>query len=538
MDSGWHVGTPVSSCDGRDDDGTAVDIEAGAIDHPVVADDVPARTAVEDASRDSDAIGRQARLLARRLAVARATDHPGLDPIGTRRAHPQLPTVGGDGPSGPASASGPGPWADGGASVGGAGWGAEGEAVGSVPWGWTHVVDQVARAFGQVRLQDRYTVDVRPSVDGTAVHIVHETDVALPPLPDAALVEDVVLSRLELVPGVGPATRDRLVAAGIRSISDLVTPVMAAGRRGDAARGDDDDAGAGPPGVPGDRPGGHAARRRRTSAPPSEGRGTVGRHREAAQQVVDLWRSGDRTAMVAHLRRRLGGRGHLLATALAGVVPAHEVAFVDLESLGLVGNMVFLIGIGTIAPPTDPVVVRSAGVTSAPEPPVEAERANRHWDASRSVVVRQFLALTPADEPAILQAALTELASRSVLVTYNGTTADLAWLRARCAYHQVPGCDVLDRMVHLDLLFGTRRRFVRDGGPLEDARLPTVQVELLGGCRNDDVPSAAVPDLYLQAVQTGRPGILVPVLEHNRADIEALVPLLGRLAAVATEAAS
>jgi uncharacterized protein YprB with RNaseH-like and TPR domain len=302
-------------------------------------------------------------------------------------------------------------------------------------------------------LDHRYDVAEDHHGDGRLLVVHHPPTVAFPALPAPPAVAERLLAELELVDGVGPVTSRRLAATGVTSIRALA---------------------------------GHEP----------------GRYQAAAAAVCAEWEGGDLAALGRRLRRRLAGRGHLLCTLLAGCVPPGRVTFVDVETLGLAGNVVFLVGLATVGP--------------------------------RGVEVRQLLAPTPADEPALLRRTAEELAATSVLVTYNGTTADLPWLRARAFYHGL-GVELgPDRVLHLDLVFGTRRRYVLQTGVLPDARLPTVQAGLLEGRRpTGDVPSAAVPALYQRAVATRRLGLLVPVLEHNRSDLHALVPLLGRLAAEA-----
>ena len=132
------------------------------------------------------------------------------------------------------------------------------------------------------------------------------------------------------------------------------------------------------------------------------------------------------------------------------------------------------------------------------------------------------------DEPAALGAALGALAGVRLLVTYNGRAADVPWILARCFYH---GLSPLRPVAHLDLLHGARRRWISDEPRLPDARLPTVQRELLGLERPEhDVPSVLVPRFY--DAYTAAPEdecLLVPIIDHNRSDIEALACLLGLL---------
>jgi len=47
--------------------------------------------------------------------------------------------------------------------------------------------------------------------------------------------------------------------------------------------------------------------------------------------------------------------------------------------------------------------------------------------------------------------------------------------------------------------------------------------------REDDVPSALVPDLYLTYRKKNNIGPLIPIIEHNRQDIITLARILSKL---------
>ena len=51
----------------------------------------------------------------------------------------------------------------------------------------------------------------------------------------------------------------------------------------------------------------------------------------------------------------------------------------------------------------------------------------------------------------------------------------------------------------------------------------------LGIQREDDVPSALVPEFYESYMRTGNPGPLVPIVEHNRCDLLTLASLFSKL---------
>jgi uncharacterized protein YprB with RNaseH-like and TPR domain len=220
----------------------------------------------------------------------------------------------------------------------------------------------------------------------------------------------------------------------------------------------------------------------------------IGAYRQDAAAIVGEWERGDLRATCARLTRRLGGRGHLLSALLCSSVALEDVAFLDLETMGLWNNTVFLAGVGRI------------------------EDGRLH--------VHQYLAPGHADEPAVVGSALAHLAEARVVVTFNGRSADLPWLAGRAFYY---GLGPVPAPAHVDLLYGTRRRYQRDEERLDRVRLPDVSGELLRLQRPaTDVPSWMVPEVYdhYTRAPADREGMLLPILEHNRADLEALVHLL------------
>ncbi|HLG68261.1 MAG TPA: ribonuclease H-like domain-containing protein [Acidimicrobiales bacterium] len=218
------------------------------------------------------------------------------------------------------------------------------------------------------------------------------------------------------------------------------------------------------------------------------------RHGPAAADVMAEWDGHDLPSICARLSGRLGERGHLLSSLACAMVDPGEVVFFDLETMGLWNNTVFLAGVGRMV--------------------------------DGGVEVRQYLAPSFADETAVVALALEELRRARVVVTFNGRTADLPWLENRAFYY---GLGPLPPIAHVDLMYGTRGRFVRDRGVLPDVRLATVARDLLGLARPEhDVPSWLVPQIYEHYARAPgrRQGLLAPLVDHNRADLDALVLLL------------
>jgi uncharacterized protein YprB with RNaseH-like and TPR domain len=182
---------------------------------------------------------------------------------------------------------------------------------------------------------------------------------------------------------------------------------------------------------------------------------------------------------------------HSLTLAALGLAPRDGLLFFDLETLGLSNAPVFLIA------------------TARP--------------CETGVHIRQTLATSLAGERSLLEEFAAELETASALISYNGKAFDWSFLRERFAYYGLPYRSV---PIHVDLLHHVRRRFA---GAIADAHLGTVETSLLGIRRENDLPSALVPQFYAMYLETGSAAPLIPVLHHNRQDIITLVVLLQRL---------
>jgi hypothetical protein len=79
---------------------------------------------------------------------------------------------------------------------------------------------------------------------------------------------------------------------------------------------------------------------------------------------------------------------------------------------------------------------------------------------------------------------------------------------------------------HFDVLHFSRRAW---RGQFPDCRLTTLERNLFGIERADDVPSSLVPEFYETYMRTGNAGPLIPIVEHNRMDLVTLANLFSRL---------
>jgi tetratricopeptide (TPR) repeat protein len=141
------------------------------------------------------------------------------------------------------------------------------------------------------------------------------------------------------------------------------------------------------------------------------------------------------------------------------------------------------------------------------------------WEGS---LVRQIQLLLPdhADEPALLAELASRIPRGGWLVTYNGRGFDWPLLVAR---FRMAGSNPPIHDGHLDLLPIVRRVFRHR---MTDARLASVETELLGLRRGADVAGWEIPSRYLDYLRFGEPVPLVDVVRHNDEDVRSLGRLL------------
>ena len=172
-------------------------------------------------------------------------------------------------------------------------------------------------------------------------------------------------------------------------------------------------------------------------------------------------------------------------------VDLSRALFLDTETSGLAGGtgtFAFLIGVGF----------------------VEEDRFR----------VTQFLMRSPLGEAAMLEELAVLATGRCDLVTYNGGSFDIPLLETRFALNGVPSPFRDAR--HLDLLHPARRLFKPRH---ENARLSTLERELLEVERDDDIPGDRIPQVFFDFLRCGHHPAMESVLAHNRYDIVTLAAL-------------
>jgi len=190
------------------------------------------------------------------------------------------------------------------------------------------------------------------------------------------------------------------------------------------------------------------------------------------------------------LTRLVGSRyqaSHPMMLVTSCLYDHQDLVFLDLETLGFFQRPIILFGIATLD--------------------------------HNTIRISQFLVRDMAEELPALIALRTDLDDNAVIVTFNGKTFDLPYLRGRYAFYAEPP---QMNNPHFDVLHTARRRWKH---VMPDCRLTTLENRLFGITRKEDVPSAMVPEFYATYLATGNAGPLVPIVAHNRQDLLTLARL-------------
>jgi uncharacterized protein len=214
------------------------------------------------------------------------------------------------------------------------------------------------------------------------------------------------------------------------------------------------------------------------------------RYSTDACDLVEILDEGDIKRITEYVNNRYP-KSHPSALYSSCFSPNDKFLFMDIETLGLKGVPLILIGVSRVE--------------------------------SKKIVVDQYLLRDLDDELSALEAFNAEVESDTIFVSFNGQTFDLPYIKDRLRHHGM-NAD-LDRN-HLDLMHFSRRAW-KD--KLPNCKLQTLEKYLFNFEREDDVPSSMVPSFYKTYLETGNIGPLIPIVEHNREDVITLARILSRL---------
>lgn len=142
-------------------------------------------------------------------------------------------------------------------------------------------------------------------------------------------------------------------------------------------------------------------------------------------------------------------------------------------------------------------------------------------------IVRQYFMRDYDDEAAMLTE-LQQLFQRfQGFITFNGKAFDINLLLGRFISNRLK--PAFRDKPNLDLLYPSRRVW---GLKLESCRLGSLEENILGEFRNDDIPGAMIPSVYFKYLEDRDATDIKRVVRHNELDILSMVALLGKLSAM------
>jgi uncharacterized protein YprB with RNaseH-like and TPR domain len=142
------------------------------------------------------------------------------------------------------------------------------------------------------------------------------------------------------------------------------------------------------------------------------------------------------------------------------------------------------------------------------------------FHSSADLKIVQMFARDYTEEAALLHHFTDVLANKEVVISFNGKSYDLPYIRDRCIFHGVPfklGC------THIDMLHEARRRWRTR---LPNCKLQTLEKHICHRRRTGDIPGAEIPDAYHRYVHTGNVSQIHDILHHNALDLITLAELL------------
>jgi len=166
-----------------------------------------------------------------------------------------------------------------------------------------------------------------------------------------------------------------------------------------------------------------------------------------------------------------------------------NMCFLDLETCGLWGNPLFLIGIAFFQ--------------------------NGH------LLLKQYFARNYQQEAAVIDSFWRDSPKDRVLVTFNGKSFDWPFLEQRT---YVLGNEPIQPILHYDLLHVSRRHWK---GQLPNYKLQTLEKKFCRRSRHGDIPGSKIPKAYQEYVDNPQlPNDMISAIHHNALDVITMAELI------------
>jgi uncharacterized protein YprB with RNaseH-like and TPR domain len=141
---------------------------------------------------------------------------------------------------------------------------------------------------------------------------------------------------------------------------------------------------------------------------------------------------------------------------------------------------------------------------------------------SSHFLVKQLLMRDYNEELAVLYLLEQELQEKDTIISFNGKTFDIPLLQTRFTMARL-GLQGCAGKKQLDLLHLARRIWRHK---LKSCSLSSLEINILGVRRLNDIPGSEIPGRYFQFLHTGQGQLLQDIIEHNTLDILSMATLL------------
>jgi uncharacterized protein YprB with RNaseH-like and TPR domain len=139
-------------------------------------------------------------------------------------------------------------------------------------------------------------------------------------------------------------------------------------------------------------------------------------------------------------------------------------------------------------------------------------------------ILQQYYMRDYDEEPAMLTGLNRLLSGFKGLVTFNGKGFDWSLLTTRYTFNRIKM--LMKNPIHMDLLYPSRRIWKLK---LESCRLSSLEENVLGEFRIDDIPGALIPGIYFKYLEDRDATEIKRVIAHNKLDILSMVSLLTKI---------
>ncbi len=181
--------------------------------------------------------------------------------------------------------------------------------------------------------------------------------------------------------------------------------------------------------------------------------------------------------------------------SLINMMGEDKILFLDIESLGLNDEQIFLIGTGHFLKEKKDIFL-----------------------------IEQFLARSDKEEEALLTQFKAVINNYEGVISFNGKRFDENMLKKRCEKFGISDLNFPE--AHIDLLYLVRRKW---GENLKNCKLSTVERSILDIERKNDPPGALIPHFYDFYKKNKNIGPLIPIIQHNANDLTVLPQLIRTL---------